>query len=874
MSYTESLFPVAEEIDLHTLLFQPQTPPQAPTLLLLHFCGGSNTTFLPLAKHLSTKHTVIVPSLRGYGRSSRPANPEAYHLTNYASDVVTLLDKLARSEPSLLEHGLVLVGHSMGGKLAQYLLTQSHVASLVKALILLAPAPAQPFTLPPEMKRQQVQAFQDPTTARYVVENVLLGSDAHVNRTITQEQKESLVDDIVHASAEAKAAWPSYGMAEDYERVICDAVVEYVREHDGLHVLVIVGREDRVETIEGVSERTVNVLTAVGAKVDFHVLERVGHLLPVEAPRAVGVLVYEFVDSLRVGAHGNEAVAIDRARFNPTLHTSAFNLEGEWAVVNDVNTSIKRYIYFVAHIACPCYHYAAGVSRNPTLTIAASRTKDARVAMVSLLAWLKSNDYQILGPHLYPEPPIWYHIIPTIVLPTALMIPRTILSRWQNAAVFMPVIAAVTLKAWWEMGGVDVLSVNGLLWALFLLVLKDPWGDFRYVRGREMLERRVVAKDSGKTEVGTGLPSVTGNGSVKEQTATTLQTSLPTTIDHNNNDFYEGETKQPYPSALLARIPWVYTLLISIRLNNWRINSPSHDKTQPPAPAFPTHGAFALQALSSFALGYVVLDLTSVYIAWDPYFQNPNMPLASPLSLPSTLPSALQLLPLRLVRTMTIGAQAWALIGQMFYLPCLLPLTIHYMGWIGDEWSPHNWPPYFGPSSTILKHGVRGFWGSYWHQTMRFTVSAPGYELADLLGFKAGGTIRYAVITFTAFALSGLVHTGLVPPEPLNAIVSPHELRFYVFAFFAVQPIAVLLETLFASLMAKYGGGLERWRSGNGLRIRKLINAIWTISWFTLTLGLIGEMGRQLDWWHYWTVPVSLWKGLRGEGWVAWPVFA
>ncbi|KAK4554718.1 hypothetical protein LTR86_008220 [Recurvomyces mirabilis] len=529
---------------------------------------------------------------------------------------------------------------------------------------------------------------------------------------------------------------------------------------------------------------------------------------------------------------------------------SAWYEKQEWAVVNDVNTFVN------------------------VSAIARSRTKVARVAMVSVLARLQSNDYQILGPHLYPEPPIWYHIIPTLVLPAALLIPRTILSRGQNAAVFMPVITAVTLRAWWEMGGVDVLSVNGLLWALFLLVLKDPWGDFRYVRDRGRSVRRTVAEDVGKREVGTGLPSVTGNGNVKEQTTADLQTPLPTTIDHGQKNVDEGVTEQPYPASFLARIPWVYTLLISIRLNNWKISSPSHDKSQPPAPAFPTHRAFALQALSSFTLGYVVLDLTSAYIARDLYFHDPNIPLASPLSLLLGLQPALQLLPPRLVRTMTIGAQAWALIGQMFYLPCLLPLATHYMGWIGDEWSPHNWPPYFGPSSTILKHGVRGFWGSYWHQTMRFTVSAPGYALADLLGFRAGGTTRYAVITFTAFALSGLVHTGLVTPEPLNAIVSPHELRFYVFAFFAVQPVAMLLETLFASLVARYGNGLERWRSGNGLKIRKFVNAVWTISWFTLTLGLIGEMGRQLDWWRYWTVPVSLWKGLRGEGWVAWPVFA
>ncbi len=45
----------------------------------------------------------------------------------------------------------------------------------------------------------------------------------------------------------------------------------------------------------------------------------------------------------------------------------------------------------------------------------------------------------------------------------------------------MPIFVATTLHAWWSLGGVDVISVDTLLRTLLLLVLRDPWYEFRYV---------------------------------------------------------------------------------------------------------------------------------------------------------------------------------------------------------------------------------------------------------------------------------------------------------------------------------------------------------------------------------------------------------
>lgn len=464
------------------------------------------------------------------------------------------------------------------------------------------------------------------------------------------------------------------------------------------------------------------------------------------------------------------------------------------------------------------------------------------------------DGYQHLTHHVVPGPQGISYLIPLILLPLALLIPRDSLSRWQSISVFLPVIGACTLHACWQMGGVDVISVDVFLWALLLLALKDPWRDFRYLTINTS-DRRPTRRT---VQVDTGLPKIGANGALAEQTEPTITQGMP-----NHRTQPPGE---PYPEKLSRRPAWVGRLLISITLTNWIIGSSSHDKAQPRAPGFHSRTAFLRHSLLSFTTGYLTLDLTRSYIEHDEYFTTPGISITSPLPF-----SSLGFISSQLLRTMIIGAQAWALIGQMFYLPCLLPVGLNVLGLLSNEWSPHTWPPYFGPVSTIFMHGIRGFWGLYWHQTMRWTVSAPGYALADALKLQSGGLARYTVLTVMAFFLSGVVHMGLVPPQPLHATMSVSSIRVCVAGFFWLQPVGMLLEVLVARLLLRHSNTTFR-QNGRGRQIRQFVNCVWTIAWFALTLPLLGEMARQLGYWRVWPMPVSLWKGMHGEGWVTWPI--
>lgn len=338
--------------------------------------------------------------------------------------------------------------------------------------------------------------------------------------------------------------------------------------------------------------------------------------------------------------------------------------------------------------------------------------------------------YHHLVRHVVPGPQNFSYFVPLILLPIALLIPRTILSRWQSILIFIPVMIVATVHAWTVMDGVDVISVDVLLWSLLFIGIDDPWKDFRYLRTGNAQQQRSAE-----------------NGNIFNEHEPLIDTGS----DSTKNSVWE----QAYPSTLPERLPWVGRLLVSLRLHNWKIGKPSHDKQQPVPTVFFTRWRFVKQTLFSFIRGYLTLDLTRAYISYDAYFTDTSIPISS------TLPFiALQWIPPQLFRSAIIGAQAWACVSQMFYLPCLLPVALNAMGLLSDEWSPHTWAPHFGSPKVILRHGVRGFWRRYWHQAMKLMVSGPGYAVADGIGLKQGGFLRYAIITIIAFGLSGVTHMG------------------------------------------------------------------------------------------------------------------
>ncbi|TLS46705.1 alpha/beta hydrolase [Streptomyces montanus] len=110
-----------------TSLHHTDHPGPDPAVLLVHGWGGDGDDWTPTLPYW--RHRVIVPDLRGHGRSPRP--DEGYGPRDFAADLARLLRRLGTGP-------VIAVGHSMGGQAVTALAVE--YPDLVRALVVVDPA--------------------------------------------------------------------------------------------------------------------------------------------------------------------------------------------------------------------------------------------------------------------------------------------------------------------------------------------------------------------------------------------------------------------------------------------------------------------------------------------------------------------------------------------------------------------------------------------------------------------------------------------------------------------------------------------------------------------------------------------------------------
>ncbi len=237
-----------------------------PALVFLHYFGGSSRAWSLVAGGLAGRHRCVMPDLRGHGESEGP--PTGYAMADAADDVAALIRALGLAS-------IVLVGHSMGAKIALELASRRPPG--LRGLVLVAPSPPTPEPIA-DLDRSQLLATH---------RNIRTAGDTAAKISIHGPDDPAygqIVEDNLRTSAFAWAAWLEHGSREDISnqmgRIVAPALV-IVGERDETIPRAVVEREvsrrlDRAGTIE-----------IAGAK----------HLVPLDRPDAVAGAIGEWVNA-------------------------------------------------------------------------------------------------------------------------------------------------------------------------------------------------------------------------------------------------------------------------------------------------------------------------------------------------------------------------------------------------------------------------------------------------------------------------------------------------------------------------------------------------------------------------------------------------
>lgn len=224
--------------------------------LFLHYWGGSSRTWEGVIADIGADARCVALDQRGWGRSE--ALDERYDLDAMADDVEDVVAALGLSS-------YILVGHSMGGKVAQ--IVASRGLPPLAGMVLVAPAPPGPMEVPVEQRAAMLASYGSREGVEQAI-SVLAG------RPLSDAQRKRIVADTLAGTPGAKREWTEHGMVAVVDRRLADFTGP---------VRVIVGDLDRVERPGPLQKSFAEVLP----QAMFETLPETGHLSPIENPSAI-----------------------------------------------------------------------------------------------------------------------------------------------------------------------------------------------------------------------------------------------------------------------------------------------------------------------------------------------------------------------------------------------------------------------------------------------------------------------------------------------------------------------------------------------------------------------------------------------------------
>jgi pimeloyl-ACP methyl ester carboxylesterase len=233
------------------------------TLLFAHGWISGRRMWYDVAERLDpARFTAYLMDFRGAGLSDRPL--DGHDLDGYASDLRAALDAVGPA---------VVIAHSMGGKIAQYVATERPAD--LERLVLVAPGSAYAYAMNPKHRALAEAAFG----SRKRIERF---QRAAMTREVAAETIERIVSDALLSQREAWFGWYDRGRTADFSDRL---------DRIATKTVVVAGENDPLAPPQRVKRQVVERID--GAL--FVNLRRAGHNLPVETPDEIAGIVERVV---------------------------------------------------------------------------------------------------------------------------------------------------------------------------------------------------------------------------------------------------------------------------------------------------------------------------------------------------------------------------------------------------------------------------------------------------------------------------------------------------------------------------------------------------------------------------------------------------
>jgi pimeloyl-ACP methyl ester carboxylesterase len=236
-----------------------------PTLVFLHYFSGAAASWQWVIEPLKADFHCVALDLPGFGSAPPLAEPT---LQNYSAFIQEALGQLGVRR-------CVLIGHSMGGKLALQAATDG--IDGLEQVILVAPSPPTQEPMPEEERDRMLRNHQNPDVASTTVDGAAQQTLPAIRRAIAIR---------THIQAEDKT-W-RWWLLDGMNHSIAEPVSQLQ-----MPVTVIASKDDPVIPWETIHPEVMAVL-AQGELISY---TDVGHLIPLEVPERLAESIYHTVNS-------------------------------------------------------------------------------------------------------------------------------------------------------------------------------------------------------------------------------------------------------------------------------------------------------------------------------------------------------------------------------------------------------------------------------------------------------------------------------------------------------------------------------------------------------------------------------------------------